>query len=96
MYELWSDLPEACENTVEIADRVDIRIPEKIFHLPQYPVPQEHGAPERSDAEYLRELCETGLRERYGEERAAATPRCASGSSTSWASSPRWASLRTF
>ena len=71
MWELWGDLPEACENTVRIAERVDIRIPEKIFHLPQYPVPQAPDAPERSDAEYLRELCEIGLRERYGEERVA-------------------------
>jgi DNA polymerase-3 subunit alpha len=69
MYELWHDLPEACENTVKIADRIDIRIPEKIFHLPEYPVPQEPVA--RSDDEYLREICEQGLHERYGDERAA-------------------------
>ena len=43
MRELWSDLPEACENTLRIAERVDIRIPEKVFHLPQYPVPQAVG-----------------------------------------------------
>jgi DNA polymerase III subunit alpha len=72
MRELWSDLPEACENTLRIAERVDIRIPEKVFHLPQYPVPQTVGSPEIDDAEYLRELCERGLRERYGEERVAA------------------------
>ena len=69
MAELWADLPEAVENTARIAERVDIRIPEKIFHLPQYPVPRVDATPERSDAEYLRELCELGLRERYGEER---------------------------
>ncbi|HET6274940.1 MAG TPA: DNA polymerase III subunit alpha [Candidatus Cybelea sp.] len=69
MVELWSDLPEACENTVRIAERVDIRIPEKIFHLPQYPVPRSGSGSERGDAEYLRELCEDGLRERFGEER---------------------------
>jgi DNA polymerase III subunit alpha len=69
MRELWSDLPEACDNTVLIAERVDIRIPEKVFHLPQYPVPQRSDSAERSDAEYLRELCEAGLDERYGEER---------------------------
>ncbi len=72
MRELWSDLPEACDNTVRIAERIDVRIPEKVFHLPQYPVPQQEGAPERGDAEYLRELCEIGLRERYGEERVRA------------------------
>jgi len=70
MAEAWSDLPEACENTVRIAERVDIRIPEKIFHLPEYPVPQAPGRPAYSDAEYLRELCEAGLVERYGAERA--------------------------
>ncbi|HEV3091339.1 MAG TPA: DNA polymerase III subunit alpha [Candidatus Cybelea sp.] len=71
MYELWSDLPEACENTVSLASRVDIRIPEKIFHLPQYPVPQGLSLLPKSDEAYLRELCEEGLRERYGDERAA-------------------------
>lgn len=71
MRELWSDLPEACDNTVRIAERVDIRIPEKIFHLPEYPVPQSAGAPEKGDADYLREICELGLLERYGEERIA-------------------------
>jgi DNA polymerase III subunit alpha len=74
MRELWSDLPEAAENTVRIAERVDIRIPEKIFHLPQYPVPQNPESPERSDAEYLRELCERGMVERYGELRVREDP----------------------
>ena len=74
MYALWSDLPEACENTVRIAERVDIRIPEKVFHLPQYPVPQKGYLPARDDADYLRELCELGLRERYGAERLEGDP----------------------
>jgi DNA polymerase-3 subunit alpha len=69
MRELWSDLPEACDNAVKIAERVDIRIPEKIFHLPQYPVPHADGTQEKSDAEYMRQICELGLRERYGDER---------------------------
>ena len=96
MRELWSDLPEACDNTVRIAERVDIRIPEKIFHLPQYPVPQDAGTAEKSDAEYLREICERGLLERYGSERVRRRRRrCASGSNTSSTSSRRWASRRT-
>jgi DNA polymerase-3 subunit alpha len=70
MFELWSDLPEACENTLKIADRIDIRIPEKIFHLPQYPVPPAQDE-ERTAESYLTELCEQGLVERYGAERAA-------------------------
>ena len=48
MRELWSDLPEACDNTARLAARVDIRVPEKIFHVPQYPVPQGEAASERS------------------------------------------------
>ncbi len=71
MYELWADLPEACENTVKIAERIDIKIPEKTFHLPHYPVPQTPEAQERTDESYLREICETGLLDRYGTERAA-------------------------
>lgn len=70
MAELWSDLPEAVENTVKIAERIDMRIPERIFHLPQYPVPDDVPVP-RDDAAYLRELCERGLVERYGERRVA-------------------------
>lgn len=68
MRELWSDLPEACDNTVEIAKRIDIRLPEKIFHLPEYPVPQTPAT--QSAEEYLRTICEQGLGERYGLERA--------------------------
>ncbi len=79
MRELWSDLPEACENTVRIAERVDIRIPEKIFHLPQYPVPQDDGLPERDDAQYLARAlrarpCASGM----GRNAFVATRRCAS------------------
>lgn len=73
MYALWSDLPEACENTVKIADRIDLKIPEKIFHLPQYPVPQPAAPAEELSAEaFLREICERGLSERYGPARSSA------------------------
>ena len=73
MYELWADLPEACANTVKIADRVDMRLPEKIFHLPSFPVPQPEPAPldELTSDQYLREITEAGLIDRYGAERAA-------------------------
>ena len=66
MRALFADVPDACDNTVAIANRIDIKIPEKVFHLPDYPVPE----PKKSAEEYLRELCEQGLVERYGEERA--------------------------
>ncbi len=70
MSELWQDLPEAVENTVAIAKRIDMRIPERVFHLPHYPVPKSDLA-NHDDASYLRELCERGLIERYGKERVA-------------------------
>ncbi len=70
MRELWSDLPEACDNTVAIARRIDIRIPEQGYHVPDFPVPQEPLQPPVGAEEYLRGICERGLRERYGEERA--------------------------
>ncbi len=69
MRELWADLPEACDNTVEIAKRIDIRIPEKIYHLPAFPVPQENGK-DKTAEDYLREVCEQGLIDRYGADRA--------------------------
>ena len=71
MRETWADLPEACDNTVKIAGRVDIKIPEKIFHLPQYAVPQESLLEEKTAEIYLCELSEIGVVERYGAERAA-------------------------
>ena len=45
----------------------------------------------KTPEDYLRELCEEGLRDRYGE---TPPPRRASGSTTSWASSTGWVSPR--
>lgn len=67
MYELWHDLPEACDNTVKIANRIDIKIPEKIFHLPAFPVPQPEQGAALGAEEYLLQVCERGLIDRYGE-----------------------------
>ncbi len=93
MRELFADVPEACDNTLEIVKRIDIKIPEKIFYLPDYPVPKTpaedvagvlaQAGPDGlvseidtarnlalSAEDYLRLLCEQGLVERYGAERA--------------------------
>lgn len=40
MRELFADVPEACDNTLEIVKRIDLKIPEKVFYLPDYPVPK--------------------------------------------------------
>ena len=75
MRALFADVPDACDNTLAIAKRIDIRIPETQFNIPDYPVPEPAGGATlfgTPDPEaYLRELCEAGLVERYGAERAA-------------------------
>jgi DNA polymerase-3 subunit alpha len=76
MRELFKDVPDACDNTLIIADRIDMRVPEKQFNIPYYPVPQDEtpsllSPPEKTDVEYLREVCLAGLIDRYGADRAA-------------------------
>ena len=90
MRALFADVPDACDNTLAIAKRIDMRIPETQFNIPLYPVPprdDDAAAPgampsllgdtvlgTRSPEEYLREICELGLVARYGVERAADDP----------------------
>jgi DNA polymerase-3 subunit alpha len=75
MRELFKDVPDACDNTLAIARRIDMKIPEKQFNIPLYPVPEPEGGAglfgARKPEEYLREICEAGLVARYGAERAA-------------------------
>ncbi|HLJ83107.1 MAG TPA: DNA polymerase III subunit alpha [Candidatus Eremiobacteraceae bacterium] len=63
MRELMADAPEACDATLAIADMVDIDLETKTFALPSFDVPKDFG----DDRAYLRSLCATGLRERYGD-----------------------------
>jgi DNA polymerase-3 subunit alpha len=77
MRELFADVPDACDNTLEIVKRIDMKIPQKTFNIPIYPVPvpepsaQPSLLGEKTPEQYLREICEAGLIERYGAERAA-------------------------
>jgi DNA polymerase-3 subunit alpha len=62
--EMWSsfeDLPEACENTVKIADRCNVTIDFKTLHLPFFATPGKLTA-----AEYLKQLTYEGSERRYG------------------------------
>jgi len=74
MRELFADIPEACDNTLEIVKRIDIKIPDKVFYLPDYPVPKTDALFGPTAEEYLREQCEHGLLERYGAERVQNDP----------------------
>ncbi|MGE5307602.1 MAG: DNA polymerase III subunit alpha [Deltaproteobacteria bacterium] len=62
MKDLFKELPEAVANTVVIADRCNLELDFSKHHLPVYEPPCGKGK-----EEYFRELCETGLKERYGQ-----------------------------
>jgi DNA polymerase-3 subunit alpha len=59
MAELFSDLPEALENTVEIAKRCNIDVQLGKYHLPDFPTPNGMGIDD-----YLRHASYQGLEER--------------------------------
>ena len=61
MGRLFSEIPEALSNTIEIAERCDVDLGFKGYHLPEFPVPDGYTA-----ETYLRYLCEIGLEKRYG------------------------------
>lgn len=65
---LFAELPEALANTVAIAERCNLELE---FDKPKYPVFEPPTGKTREA--YLRELCEEGLRRRYG-ERASSDP----------------------
>jgi DNA polymerase III subunit alpha len=62
MYGLFPQLADAVARTQAIADRVDIQLDFNKRHFPAFSTPKK-----QSPDDYLRELCETGLRERYGD-----------------------------
>jgi DNA polymerase III subunit alpha len=60
--EYFKDIPEACENTRKIADRVHFEMDLGNNYLPIFPMPEG-----KNDEDYLYELSIAGLKERYGE-----------------------------
>ncbi len=59
---LFADMPEACANSLEIAQRCDVQLVFGKDKFPAYPVPEG----KMRDA-YLREICETGMTRCYKE-----------------------------
>jgi DNA polymerase III subunit alpha len=59
MLDLFSDIPEATQNTVEIAKRCNVELRLGEYFLPQYPVPDG-----MTMDEFFRKLCFDGLEER--------------------------------
>ncbi|HEY1828809.1 MAG TPA: DNA polymerase III subunit alpha, partial [Acidimicrobiales bacterium] len=68
MRDLFSDLPEACDNTLLIAERADVQIELGKPKLPEFPVPDHFKGEtyEERALAYLRDLCMEGAKERYG------------------------------
>ncbi len=64
MYTLFKDYPDALENTRKIADSIDLELPMGDYHLPSFPIPEE--APSHDPDQYLKHLCEEGVRNLYG------------------------------
>ena len=62
MINLFSDVPESISNTLEIAERCEVDLDPKGYHLPLFEVPEGYTA-----QTYLLKLCEEGLKKRYHE-----------------------------
>lgn len=62
MRQLFGELPEACDNTLWVAERADVTIELGKPKLPAFPLPEGFA----SSDEYLRHLTFAGAAERYG------------------------------
>lgn len=75
MRALFKDMPEACENTLQVAERCNVKFKIKdengktIYHLPYFTA--DDGTPPQ---ELIRKMAESGLEERFREAEAVGTP----------------------
>ncbi|HEV8585066.1 MAG TPA: DNA polymerase III subunit alpha, partial [Methylomirabilota bacterium] len=58
---VFADVPDACRNTLAVAERCNLTLDFNRFHLPKYVVPEGHTL-----ETYLQQLARDGLRKRYG------------------------------
>jgi DNA polymerase-3 subunit alpha len=61
MARVFADIPDACRNTLAVAERCNLTLDFGKFHLPHYVVPAGHTL-----ETYLEEQTREGLRRRYG------------------------------
>jgi DNA polymerase-3 subunit alpha len=61
MARVFVEIPEACRNTLAVAERCNLTLEFGRFHLPRYVVPDGHTL-----ETYLQHLAREGLRRRYG------------------------------
>ena len=58
----FADRPDVVENTLRIADEVDLSF-ERTYHLPAFPLPEEHS----DEDAYVQHLATEGAKQRYGD-----------------------------
>ena len=95
MAELFADLPEALENTVELAKRCNLELSLGTYYLPDFPVPGGYTLDSWIRDEAARGLDAAPARSTpmaHGFDRRATTTRASTSNSTS---SSRWASPAT-
>ncbi len=63
MHEMFGDIPGALENTVRLAEKCDLVIPQPGPILPEYVIPENF----ETQAQYLTHLTWEGIKERYDE-----------------------------
>ena len=61
MREALRDFPEACDNTVEVAEKCNVVL-ERDSILPKFPLPEGH-----TEESWFRHKCEEGMKKRYGD-----------------------------
>ncbi len=69
MRAIFSEIPEACDNTLRIAERCNVQIQLDATSSEKYPqFPTPDGSPRE---EYLMKICQEGVLKHYGPEKAA-------------------------
>src|SRR5215204_6025240 len=63
MYRIFGEIPESLTNTVRIAERCNLDLGFKGYHLPSFDVPDGLTA-----EQYLEQLCREGVRRKYGHD----------------------------
>ena len=60
---LFAEMPEAITNTLLIAERCNVDLSRKGYHLPTFPLPADVTTDQQ-----LRRLCEEGIQKRFGDK----------------------------
>jgi len=60
MKQIFAEIPQAIKSTIEITEKCSLQLDFETMHLPDYKVPENYNFDE-----YLKNLCEQGLKKRY-------------------------------